>query len=265
MAKAKVKKQKSKSAAATAPLVTVKSITFSKRRNLGNYEHEDLSIVGEIAVGASEEEAIGYLRGIVEANLGEYMANDKEETTSKKAKSRKAAEVDEDDEDEEEEEAPKKKKAKKKSKKVEDDEEDEDDEEEEEDEESEDDSDGDEDSEEEEEEEDEEDEEEEVAPKKGKGKSAKASSKGGDKKASGKTTDGKKKGRSKATTYDRRKDIHKTLVGEMIDEQFPKWRSKKKLVAKSVKASAAMNGEDFLDNEGHVLDSFRESFLEFLE
>lgn len=64
----------------------------------------------------------------------------------------------------------------------------------------------------------------------------------------------------KGTAYDRAIDLHKKLLGEMLDSNLKGWRAKP-LITKCQEASAQMNGEEFLDTEGNVLSSFIEKFL----
>jgi hypothetical protein len=68
--------------------------------------------------------------------------------------------------------------------------------------------------------------------------------------------------RSKATTYDRENDLHKKLIGEILDSTAPGWRIKKGGAAKA--ASLAMVGKDFMDNSGTILPSFIEEFGELM-
>ena len=49
-------------------------------------------------------------------------------------------------------------------------------------------------------------------------------------------------------------------MGEVVDEINPKWRKKDSLVKKSLKIAEKMIGEDFIDNKGNVVDSFKEKF-----
>lgn len=106
--------------------------------------------------------------------------------------------------------------------------------------------------------------EEEEKPKTKKSKAAPAT------KASTKTTGAKtsapkatKKRKGKVTPFDRELPLHKKLVGEMLDEEKPKWSKKEILVKKARVASKAMDGEDFLDSEGAILESFKSEFLRF--
>lgn len=224
-----------------------KEVKYTFRRNRADYESEELSLLAEIPEGADIDQSIEAVKAKVMANVSKYRVNEEEdEAPSKKSSSKKnkAAKEEEEDEDETEEE------------------------EEDEEEESEDDSDGDEDSEEEEEDEDEE--EEEVKPKKGKSAKSKSatSSKGKSKQAkgaAGATSASKKKRKGKVTPYDREKDLHKDMVSILLDGAFPKWEKKEKLVKKAKNASKKMDGADFLDSEGNILDSFREEFLEFMD
>ena len=65
-----------------------------------------------------------------------------------------------------------------------------------------------------------------------------------------------------ATPYDRTNDLHKKLIGEILDKEFAGWR---KSSGRAKDASAEMNGKDFLDNEGLILASFKESFRELMK
>lgn len=62
--------------------------------------------------------------------------------------------------------------------------------------------------------------------------------------------------KSKMTVYNRELDLHKRLFGEQLTAIIPDW--KKTAMAKAKEASASLNGEEFLDNEGVVTQSFKE-------
>lgn len=65
----------------------------------------------------------------------------------------------------------------------------------------------------------------------------------------------------KAAIYDRQNDLHKKLVGEILDLEYPTWR---KDTAKAKAASAALEGKDFLDTEGLILPSFKAEFKKLM-
>ncbi len=68
----------------------------------------------------------------------------------------------------------------------------------------------------------------------------------------------------KLTPYDRNNVIHKKLMGEYLDANFKGW-SENANIAKATKASASMAGKDFLDSEGNIVESFKESFSAFMK
>lgn len=94
----------------------------------------------------------------------------------------------------------------------------------------------------------------------GKADATKGASKSGSKEQASPT---KKKFRAKDTKYDRNNEIHKNLVGEMLNEEFPKWRTTLQAVAKQV--SAKMAGQEFLDSEGGITDAFRDKFIRLMK
>lgn len=85
------------------------------------------------------------------------------------------------------------------------------------------------------------------------------------KKATGKKTTKKKASRKKKTPYDRNLALHKKLVGEMLAEELPDWKEDSAIKALVKKASVEMEGEDFLDDGGAILESFREEFISLTE
>lgn len=68
----------------------------------------------------------------------------------------------------------------------------------------------------------------------------------------------------KYTNYDRSIDTHKNLLGQFLDKSYPTWRVAENL-KKASEASKALNGASFLDSEGEILDSFKESFSKLME
>lgn len=69
---------------------------------------------------------------------------------------------------------------------------------------------------------------------------------------------------NKATAYDRALDTHKNLLGSFLDKKYPKWRNADSL-KKAAEASKTLNGSDFLDDNGEILDSFKLAFSNFMD
>jgi len=168
-------------------MARIAEISYMKRTNLGNYEHEEITATVVLDEGDDAEQSL--------VDLKAFVAGEKKETPAPKTV------------------APKKSKAIEKEEEIE-----------------------------EIEEVVEEDEEEEVKPK-----------------AKAKTTPAPKKKKSKATPYDREEELHKTIFGDCLTEINKKWRTDKKLKLKAQAASRVLNGADFLDADGEVLESFKES------
>lgn len=61
------------------------------------------------------------------------------------------------------------------------------------------------------------------------------------------------------TVYDRTHQPHKTLIGQYLDKNFPTWKTGSS-IDKAVAASHAMNGKAMLDKEGNFLSEFTEEF-----
>lgn len=68
---------------------------------------------------------------------------------------------------------------------------------------------------------------------------------------------------TKATAYDRNLDTHKALLGQFLDVKCPNWRKPEEL-KKAGNASRALQGTDFQDAEGNILESFKEAFLKYM-
>lgn len=68
----------------------------------------------------------------------------------------------------------------------------------------------------------------------------------------------------KEVNYDRFNEVHKKVLGTFLDATFPRWR-KPEYLGMAVKASEALNGSPFLDNEGEILESFKSSFTEMMK
>ena len=67
---------------------------------------------------------------------------------------------------------------------------------------------------------------------------------------------GKKKFKSKAAAYDRANEIHKKLFSEQVKAIDPKWNSSEAKKKRVQETSRKMHGEEMLDGEGKVLNSF---------
>lgn len=69
----------------------------------------------------------------------------------------------------------------------------------------------------------------------------------------------KKTTKLKNIVYDRTNDLHKNHVGKLLDGIDSKWRAKYEKAA--VAASKGMAGQEFMDSEGNILDSFKEGLM----
>ena len=170
---------------------------YLRRKNLGNYEHEELEVSAEISEGQSPSEAFKELKQFVEECLGLSAPKEQMELPLKvekeKVKTPKKEEVKVSEEKPKEVEAPKEEEKKK-------------------------------------------------APKE---------------------TKQKIKVTAKATTYDRTLDTHKALLGQFLDKEFSGWRKPEEL-KKAGQASRELNGKDFQDADGNILESFKESFRKYM-
>lgn len=66
-----------------------------------------------------------------------------------------------------------------------------------------------------------------------------------------------KKLRKKNEVYDRDSQIHKKLFTKTVTGMSPKWRDTPAMAAKVKKVSMALEGEEFLDADGQVLEGFK--------
>lgn len=66
--------------------------------------------------------------------------------------------------------------------------------------------------------------------------------------------------KTKAVAYDRILDSHKSLIGSFLDASAKGWRDQAILKHAGV-ASRELQGKDFLDSEGEILESFKTEFL----
>lgn len=71
-----------------------------------------------------------------------------------------------------------------------------------------------------------------------------------------------KEKKSKATKYLRANDDHRGTVGSIFDKLLPNWRDIPEAKATAKELSMSMEGEDFLDENGKILESFNEKIKE---
>lgn len=68
----------------------------------------------------------------------------------------------------------------------------------------------------------------------------------------------KKTKKSSGIAYDRSSDLHKKLIAEFLDAGYPGWKTT--LLQQAKDTSIALEGTSFLDNEGLILQSFKDAF-----
>ena len=69
---------------------------------------------------------------------------------------------------------------------------------------------------------------------------------------------------TKEVVYDRGSDVHKNLLSTYLDDIYIGWNTGSNL-AKASKASRELNGAPFLDSEGQILYSFKEAFASYMK
>jgi outer membrane biosynthesis protein TonB len=69
--------------------------------------------------------------------------------------------------------------------------------------------------------------------------------------------------KSNITVYDRELKEHKNNLGVFLDSKFPGWRKSENL-KKAGAASRELHGKDFLDADGNILEAFKEAFSKFM-
>jgi hypothetical protein len=226
-----------------AKKIEVKSITYTRRFNLGNYEHEEYT--AEAAVEGDAVAAFGELKDIIadakggdETGTSKSTSAEKKQVESASKKPGKAASKssaknkpsDDEDEDEDDDSV-----GEEDEEELEDAESDDDSEDEESD-----DSDSD----------DDEDEEEDPKPV------AKKKAVAAAKKAVAKAEPKKKTFKSKASVYSRNSDLHKKLFVESVKEAMgADWLKKNAGRGKTV--SIKLEGKEFIGADGQVLPSFK--------
>ena len=70
-------------------------------------------------------------------------------------------------------------------------------------------------------------------------------------------------GKSKSASYDRTNDLHKNLVGKMLTHYHPDWRTKLKETA--IQASKKMQGKEFLNATGSIIKTFEDDFMKLMK
>lgn len=73
----------------------------------------------------------------------------------------------------------------------------------------------------------------------------------------------KTKVKGKPTAYDRTLETHKKLLTDFLNTAKPGWNLPER-IKKAGDASKALNGTDFQDSEGEILESFKTAFLAYL-
>ena len=66
-----------------------------------------------------------------------------------------------------------------------------------------------------------------------------------------------------SVSYDRTLQTHKNLLGQFLDEKFPRWKVGDNL-KKASDASKSLNGTPFLDENGDMLETFKQSFIDLM-
>lgn len=74
----------------------------------------------------------------------------------------------------------------------------------------------------------------------------------------------KKSFKPKPQVYDRENDTHKEIFSGLLKSLSPNWKKDSKLKIQAKNASVKLEGEEFLDHEGEVLEAFKGSVREFL-
>jgi hypothetical protein len=72
-----------------------------------------------------------------------------------------------------------------------------------------------------------------------------------------------KKTKAKVTVYERSNTLHQKILGEYLDDNLPGWT--KKYAKQSRTTSNKMEGKDFLDQDGEILESFGSDFIKKLK
>jgi hypothetical protein len=74
-----------------------------------------------------------------------------------------------------------------------------------------------------------------------------------------------KKFKKKPQVYNRASEAHKEIFSKMLAGISPGWNKKEDVKARAGKASKDMEGQEFLDEEGNVLDSFSNSVKKLMK
>lgn len=93
-------------------------------------------------------------------------------------------------------------------------------------------------------------------------KRGKSRSKSGSKDSEKGSSKKKKPRKSKAAAYSRNSAEHKAIFGDVMDDLYPDWNEKLRKTARL--ASVKLEGKDFLDADGEVVDSFISALKKFI-
>jgi hypothetical protein len=74
-----------------------------------------------------------------------------------------------------------------------------------------------------------------------------------------------KKFKAKTSTYSRANETHKSMMADALNEHFPDWKKTAEGKAKAKKLSQTLDGAEFLDGDGEILESFIEAMTEGME
>jgi outer membrane biosynthesis protein TonB len=193
--------------------ITMQAIKYLRRKNLGNYEHEELEVSASVE-GSDPQEVMDTLKAFVLSNLG-LETSEKVEAPKKEIAKKEEVKVTKEKPQAKEEEVKEEVKE-------------------------------------------EEAKEEEVVKEEPKKEEAKE-----EKKPKAKKETTVKVKATKLTAYDREHDPHKALLSKFLDEEFKGWRKPDEL-KKAGAASRALNGTDFQDGNGEILESFKEAFRKMM-
>lgn len=228
----------------------VTEIKYARRYNVGNYEHEEYSVLAILDEGDSMENAVSKLKQEVAAAHAGQAAYYEDAPAEKEEEETEAAEETEAEETEAEEEVDE---GNEEGAEAEEDEAEESDDEE--------------------SSESSEDSEDEEPKVKARGasttKSKKTSAGGATSKAtstsekSGETE--KKKFKKKPQVYQRTNETHKEIFSNVLKAVAPDWKKSDKTKAKAKDVSLKMEGKDFLDETGEVIPAFRAAVKKLMD
>ena len=74
-----------------------------------------------------------------------------------------------------------------------------------------------------------------------------------------------RKTKAKTSNYSRSNETHKAMFAEALNANFPKWKKTDAAKAKAKKLSQDLDGTEFLDADGEILESFMDAMAEGME